>query len=115
MDIVKAIIVAIHLISVAAIIGGWFARFKSPTVTTSQWFGALGMIITGLILYGLAEMDGDPNRIKLTIKLVLGLIVFVTALIGRRKVNKGEAVPTGLAHGVGGLALINLLVAALWI
>ena len=38
----------------------------------------------------------------------------VTALLGRRKENRGEPVPTGLAHAVGGLGLINILVAVLW-
>lgn len=114
MDIVKLILVALHLISIAALIGGWFAHFKNPTVTKSQWIGALGMILTGLLLFGMAEMAGDPNRIKLTIKLLIGLLVVIPAWIGTRKANKGETVSTGLAHAVGGMSLINLLVAVLW-
>src|SRR5690625_3937528 len=84
MVIVKTIFIAVHILSIAAIIGGWLANFKNPTVTPSQWYGAIGMIISGIVLYGLAEMNGigDPAlRIKLTIKLLLGLIVFVTALL----------------------------------
>ncbi|MDI3331761.1 MAG: hypothetical protein QJR09_13650 [Micrococcus sp.] len=115
MEVLTAIFVAIHIISAAAIVGGWLAHFKNPTVTASQWWGSLGMIISGLLLFGFAEMgDGPVNRIKLSVKLVIGLAVLVAALLGRRKENKGEPVPTGLAHAVGGLGLVNILVAVLW-
>ena len=36
------------------------------------------------------------------------------AFIGRRKYKKGEPVSKGLAHGVGGLALLNVAIATLW-
>jgi hypothetical protein len=114
-EVLTAIFVAIHIVSAAAIVGGWLAHFKNPTVTKSQWWGSLGMIISGLLLFGFAEMGDDPvNRIKLTVKLVIGVAVLVAALLGRRKENKGEPVPTGLAHAVGGLGLVNILVAVLW-
>jgi len=117
MVIVKTIFIAVHILSIAAIIGGWLANFKNPTVTLSQWYGAIGMIISGIVLYGLTEMNGigDPAlRIKLTIKLLLGLIVFITALLGRRKINRGQEISTGLAHATGGMAVIAALVATLW-
>lgn len=117
MEIVQTIFIAIHILAMAAIVGGWLANFKNPTVTKSQWYGAIFMIISGVVLFGLAEMLGDPTgelRIKLTIKLILGLMVFVTALLGRRKINRGEEISTGLAHATGGTAVIAALVATLW-
>lgn len=114
MEVLVALMVAVHLISVAAIVGGWLAHFRSPTVTLSQWWGSLGMIVSGLLLVVLAEINGSPNHLKIAVKLVIGLIVLVAALLGRRKENKGEPVPTGLAHAVGGMGLVNLLVAVLW-
>ena len=38
----------------------------------------------------------------------------VLAFIGSRKYKKGEPVSKGLAHGVGGLALLNVAIATLW-
>ncbi|GAA1122178.1 hypothetical protein [Citricoccus alkalitolerans] len=115
MEVVTALFVAIHIISAAAIVGGWLAHFKNPTVTKSQWWGSWGMIVSGLLLAGLAEMgDGPVNHAKIGVKLVVGLGVFITALLGRRKENKGEPVSTGLAHATGGLGLINILIAVLW-
>lgn len=92
-------------------LGGWFANFKRPTVTTSQWWGAIGMLVSGIALAAIVSIVGDANHMKLGIKLLVGVIVFVAALIGRRKINSGESVGTGLAHAVGGMALINILVA----
>ncbi|AXR73684.1 MULTISPECIES: hypothetical protein [Auritidibacter] len=114
MEIVRLIFLAIHLLGFAAVVGGWFAHFKQPTVTKSQFWGAIVIVLSGLVLFGLAEMMGEPNRIKLTIKLVLGITVLVVAWVGQRKVNKGELVPTGIAHATGGTALITALVAVLW-
>lgn len=117
MDIVFPIFIAVHILSMAAVVGGWLANFKNPTVTKSQWWGALLVFLSGLVLFGLAEMGGidDPaQRIKLTIKLILGLMVFVTALLGRRKINRGEEISTGLAHATGGTGVLAALVATLW-
>ncbi|KFC52121.1 membrane protein [Micrococcus luteus] len=123
MGILLTILLAIHLISVAAIVGGWFAHFTNPTVTTSQWWGAIGMIVTGLAMAAMVSIPavrdalgwgGSANHLWLGVKALIGIAVFVAALIGRRKVNRGELVPTGLAHAVGGLGLVNILVAVLW-
>lgn len=116
METVTLIFVAIHIIGAAALVGGWLAKFKNPTVTLSQWWGSIIMLVSGLILVGLAEMgDGDgPNHVKIAVKLGLALLVFITAWIGRRKENRGQPVPTGIAHSVGGLSLINLVIAVVW-
>ena len=58
--------------------------------------------------------DSNPNYAKLGIKFVVAVVVAVLAVIGSRKVKKGEPVSTGLAHGVGGLALLNIAIATIW-
>lgn len=117
MDFLHLLLVFLHILGAAAIVGGWLATFKNPTVTQWQWIGALTQLVTGLLLVGLAEMaDGDgPNHAKVAVKLVLALGVAVAAFIGRRKVKSGQDVSKGLAHGVGGLALINIAVAVFWV
>ena len=116
MDFLRLLLVFLHILGTAAIVGGWLATFKHPTVTQWQWIGALTQLVTGLLLVGLAEMgDGDgPNHAKIAVKLVLTIGVVVAAFIGRRKAKSGHDVAKGLAHGVGGLALINVAVAVFW-
>lgn len=115
MDILRDILVLIHILGTAAIVGGWFANFRTPTVSQWQHVGAWVQLITGLLLVGLLEMgDGEVNHMKIGIKLVILLVVAVAAFIGMRKTKRGEPVSTGLAHAVGGMALINAAIAVFW-
>ncbi|GER24448.1 hypothetical protein NCCP1664_29430 [Zafaria cholistanensis] len=115
MDFLHALLVFLHILGAAAIVGGWLATFKTPTVGKFQWYGGIAQLVTGLLLVALAEMGEDPvNHAKIAVKLLLGVGVFVAALIGRRKLARGGEVSTGLAHGVGGLGLIAMAVAVLW-
>ncbi|HLQ82028.1 MAG TPA: hypothetical protein VK103_00715 [Bacillota bacterium] len=118
MDVVTHVFVALHLLSMAAIVGLWFAHFRTPTVTRGQLVGACGSLVTGLALTGFAEMaataDDPVNHAKIGVKAVLAVVVLVAAIIGVRKARTGGQVPTGLAHAVGGTAVINVLIATLW-
>ncbi|MFQ4150471.1 hypothetical protein AAGW05_17600 [Arthrobacter sp. LAPM80] len=116
MDFLRLVLVFLHILGAAAIVGGWLAAFKSPTVTQWQWIGALVQLITGLLLVGLIEMDGGGlNHFKIGVKLLIALVVAVAAFIGRRKVKNNQNVSKGLAHAVGGMAFINIAVAVFWV
>lgn len=116
MDFLRLVLVFLHILGAAALVGGWLAAFKSPTVNKWQWIGALVQLATGLLLVGLAEMgDGDVNHIKIGVKLVLAVVIAVAAFMGRRRVAARQDVSKGLAHAVGGLALINIAVAVFWV
>ncbi|GAA1880678.1 hypothetical protein GCM10009715_28890 [Paeniglutamicibacter psychrophenolicus] len=116
MTFLTAILVFLHVLGAAAIFGGWLANFKTPTVNIWQWYGAIAQLVTGLLLVGVLEMrDLEVNNIKIGVKLLLAIGVFVAALLGRKKIKNGLEVPTGLAHGTGGTALIAIAVATLWV
>lgn len=115
MDILHSLLIFFHLVGTAALVGGWLATFKKPTVLQWQHIGAWVQLVTGLLLVGLLEMnDGDVNHMKIGIKLVVLIAVLVAAIIGRRKIARNEPVSKGLAHAVGGLALINIALAVFW-
>ena len=100
---------------VAMIVGTWFYTLKRPTVSVVQFWAAVLMLLTGLGLVGYHEMNGgDVNYAKIGVKLVILVVVLVIALIGMYKTQRGEPVSTGLAHAVGGMALINAAVAPFW-
>lgn len=116
MDFLRLVLVFLHILGAAAIVGGWLGAFKTPTVTQWQWIGALTQLITGLLLVGLAEMGGgDVNNFKIAVKLLIALVVAVAAFIGRRKVKNNQDVSKGLAHATGGMAFINIAVAVFWV
>ena len=110
MSFVYALLVFLHFVGAAALVGGWLVSFKSPTVHAWQLYGAWLQLLTGLGLVGLLEM----NDAKIGVKLVIVIAVLVAAILARRKIAQGQDVSTGLAHAVGGLSLINIAIAVFW-
>ena len=115
MDLVYDVLVALHLLGMAAIVGAWFAlRTGSTHLPASLVWGARLQLLTGLILVGLREMDDmEVNNAKIGVKLVLSIFVVVAAEIANRRGKQGGDVRrwTDLA-GLGAVAAA--LVAALW-
>ncbi|GAB5080577.1 hypothetical protein [Arthrobacter sp. AD-310] len=115
MNIVYNIVVFLHIVGAAMIVGIWIGQMKKPTVHPRQFDGAMLQLFTGVVLMGLIPaLDMDANYAKLGIKLVIALAVGVLAFIGRRKYKAGQPVSAGLAHAVGGLALLNIAIATIW-
>jgi hypothetical protein len=97
------------------IVGIWIGNMKKPTVHPRQFDGAALQIITGIVMMGLIPaLHMDANYFKLGIKFAIALAVGVLAFMGRRKYKKDEPISNGLAHSVGGLALLNVAIATLW-
>jgi hypothetical protein len=115
MTILYNIVVFLHIVGAAMIVGIWIGQMKKPTVHPRQFDGAMTQLLTGILLMGLIPaLDMDANYAKLGIKFVIALAVGVLAFIGRRKYKAGEPVSSGLAHAVGGLALLNIAIATIW-
>ncbi|ASN39356.1 hypothetical protein CGQ24_10265 [Arthrobacter sp. 7749] len=119
MEILHSPLVFLHICGAAALLGGWLATFKTPTVGFWQHLGAWTQLVTGVLLVGVAEMsagDGGSgiNHLKIGAKLVILLAIIVSAVLGRRATKRGNDVPVGLAHSVGGLTLVNISLAVFW-
>lgn len=115
MDILYNIMVFLHIVGAAMIVGIWIGNMKKPTVHPRQFDGAATQLVTGIIMMGLIPaMDLDANYPKLIIKLVIALAVGVLAFIGMRKYKADQPIAPGMAHAVGGLALLNVAIATLW-
>ena len=121
MPIVYNIVVFVHIVGAAMIIGPWIANMKQPTVGPRQFDGAMTQLLTGVILMGLIPVLGqteedfaDPNYPKLIVKFAVAVVVGALAFVGNRRRKAGETVAPGLAHAVGGLALLNVAIATIW-
>jgi hypothetical protein len=107
--------VFLHIVGAAMIVGIWIGNMTNATVHPRQFDGAALQIIPGIVMMGLIPaLDMHANYFKLGIKFAIALAVAVLAFIGSRKYKKGEDVSKGLAHSVGGLALLNVAIATLW-
>ncbi len=113
MDFLHDVLLVLHLLGVAAIIGS--AVFVARgTVTPALVWGARAQILTGLLLVGVAEAGTDPvDHAKIGVKLVVALAVAACAEIANAGERKGAPRVT-LVHAAGGLAVLNVLVAVFW-
>ncbi|WP_413318398.1 hypothetical protein AA0Z99_00375 [Agrococcus sp. 1P02AA] len=138
MDFLHSLLVAAHLIGASLLVGTFFVQMRAKTGFhfPIMLTGASIQLASGIALYGLAMTgEGEPNHMKLGIKALIALIVFVAALLGflrsraiqheKAGLRQGGAVSVGnlelperrvktFFHIAGGLALVNLLIAALW-
>lgn len=127
MDFVINLLVALHMLGLAAIIGPFllFMGKRSGFSMTWVFIGAITQLVTGILLVGVHEMiDTELNHVKIAVKLAVAIIAFVGALVGWLRLRKVPATgaPEGAEraavmpwlHIAGGFAVINVLVATLW-
>lgn len=111
MEIVKGILVVIHLLGWALVLGGVATRMRKPEINAGVWHGILTALVTGVLLTGIAEMGDDPvNHVKIAVKLVVAIVVAVLVWRGRRQ----ESVSTGYLGLIAGLTTLNVALAVLW-
>ena len=116
MDILHSILLAAHLLGMAAIVGAFFLqmRRKSDFVLMPVLVGAITQLVTGVALVGVAEAtDGDLIYAKIGVKLGIAVVVLVAAIVVVLKQRKGGRVQPWF-HTAGGLAVVNVLVAVFW-
>ena len=113
MELLQGVVVVAHLVGMAAVVGGYLAHLRTPRFPGALVWGARAQIITGILLVGVLEsgaLDDEPNRTKVALKLAVAIVLTGIAESQKRK----DPVPTWAFHTVGGLALLNVLVAVLW-
>jgi hypothetical protein len=117
MELVYNIVVFVHLIGMASLVGGALVQMSAPgerVINAPMRHGAGIQLITGLILVGMAEgiddLDKDIPVAKIAVKLGVALVVIVLAEKNRNR----KPVPDQLFFLVFGLAIVNVAVAALW-
>lgn len=114
MDFLKHLLVLVHLLGMAAVVGGWLAVVRAPKVIPPILWGARAQVLTGLLLVGIHEMNDDEvNNTKVGVKLLVALAVAACAEIANARQKRGEPNPT-LVNAAGALALLNTAIAVLW-
>jgi len=117
MDLVYNLLVTLHLLGMAAVVGGWIAVRTGRTITAPIVWGARAQLVTGLALVGIASAikddDHEVNNTKIAVKLVISIVVLVAAEIGAARSKRGQDAGT-LLDVAGGAAVANVFVAVLW-
>ena len=116
LDIIRLFLLTAHLLGMAAIVGTFFVqmRLKDGHATGLVLGGAIVQVVTGIALVGARyASDLEVNHVKIAMKIGIGVAVLVAALLAARAQRNGSKVKP-LFHTAGGLATVNVLVAALW-
>lgn len=115
MEPVIGVFVVLHLLGMAAILGGWLAvRLGASRGLMSLVWGARAQVVIGLVLVALNEFNKEElNNVKIGVKLVVALAVAACAEIANGGARKGSEQPA-LVNAAAGLAVVNVLVAVLW-
>ncbi|WP_241387423.1 hypothetical protein [Rhodococcus sp. CH91] len=114
MNFVLDLVLIVHFLGLAAILGAWLAQRSSPGVTKGFLHGAIVQVVTGLLLVGLREMqDLDVDHAKIGIKLLLAVAILAVSVVGirREKVTAGSTAV--LANVAAALAVVNIAIAVL--
>ena len=91
MQFLYNLILVLHFIGLASLLGGFIVQMKSADkgVNPAMWHGALTQLVTGVLMVGIAEsgaLDDEPlNMTKISVKLLIVLVITVLAFIGRRR------------------------------
>jgi hypothetical protein len=116
MDVLIHVFVALHIIGIASLLGGFLTQMKAMSDGTARFspamlHGALTMLVTGAILVGLNQADDqNVNNVKIGVKLALLIVILGLVYVKRDE----EKVEKGLFGAVGGLTTANIFIAVLW-
>jgi hypothetical protein len=105
-------VLVLHFVGLAAIIGTFLSQTKPPRRPASGYLhGSLTQLVTGVALVGLFYPLGwEPNNVKVAVKLLITVAILVIFLANRKK----EELPAGAWGAMGGLALVNVVLAVFW-
>ncbi|MDT0265238.1 hypothetical protein RM844_02920 [Streptomyces sp. DSM 44915] len=115
MDVLIGLFLALHIVGIAALLGGVLAQMKAirtgeAVVTPGMLHGAATMLVTGLALVGLNQADDqEVNNTKIAVKLALLVVILVLVYVKR-----GEKVPPPVLGTIALLTTVNIFIATLW-
>ncbi len=113
MEIVRLVLLLVHLLGFAALFGGLILQGREPVkrVNALMRDGSGTAFVAGLALVGVLEAgDADVDHAKVGVKLAIGLVILALVMANVRR----ERIPQGLWMALLVLTVANVAVALFW-
>lgn len=115
MEILRHIIVLVHLVGFATLFGSWLVEaIGQRRITKLMNTGMAIAAVAGLILAAPFGLSYELNYTKLAVKLVILLVIGALIGIGLSRQRKGVAVAPAIFWLIGILTLVNAALAVIW-
>src|SRR5690606_10195327 len=108
MSFLISLFVVLHMICWAVALGTWVASARTRVPNPGIAHATAGALAFGIVLAALVSIGGDPNHMKLGIKLLVSIIAVALAYIAHRK---REETPSAVWFGIPAAILVNIVVA----
>lgn len=117
MDILRIILLILHFVGLASLLGGFLVQVKAigagkGTVLPAMLHGALTQLVTGLLLVATIEVGdlAELDNVKIAVKAVIAVVITVLVFVYRKKVPA----PNWALWSIGALTVANIVVAVAW-
>ncbi len=114
MEALRLILLLVHLIGFALLLGGAVTQFVSGRfrINPAMLWGSIIQLLSGLALSAPLRGGGDdePSPVKLGVKLLIAVLIFVMVFVPRKR----DAVNRGHFIGIIVLTATNAAVAVFW-
>ena len=113
MEFLEHLLLVIHIIGFAALLGGLLVQARSPekTVNSLMRDGIGTAFVAGLLLVGVIEStDEQLDHVKIAVKATVALVILVLVMANLRK----PSIPKGLWALLLVLTIGNICVAVFW-
>ncbi|OBA85923.1 Fe-S protein [Mycobacteriaceae bacterium 1482268.1] len=117
MELLRHVVVLLHIVGFAVTFGGWAAEAAARRYRTARLmdYGLLLSLLSGVVLAAPWPAGIVLNYPKIGIKLVI--LVVIGGLVGMgnaRQRRTGDALPRALFASIGMLSLAAAAIAVLW-
>lgn len=116
MEILRHIVVFVHLIGFAVLFGAWLVEAVGRRIRVTRLM-TVGMgiaAVAGLALAAPWGIEYDLNYVKLGIKLVVLLVIGALLGIGSARQKRTGTLAPALFWSIGALTLVNAGIAVIW-
>ncbi|HKP06752.1 MAG TPA: Fe-S protein [Microbacterium sp.] len=116
MEILRHVVVLIHLVGFAILFGAWVVEAVSGRrqFTRLMDWGLAIAAVAGLILAAPWGIEYDLDYVKIGVKLVILLVIGALLGMGRARQRKTGSLPSAMFWAVGILTFTNAAIAVLW-